>query len=118
MKFNWKLPFPFKRNHLFILKLVLPILLLGIAFRFLFISSNDMPTILETPLTEKTAAPTILEIPSTKKSDIPGILGTPLSEKTEDLRTKVPQEAPKNEDPKPLEGDEQCSFMLLLLLNF
>jgi len=113
MKFNWKLPFPFKRNHVLILKLVLPILLLGIAFRFLFAGSGDVPAILETPLTERMAAPTILETPSIEKNDVPAILEAPLSKRTEDLQAP---EIPEVENQKPLEGDElMLTFMLLLL---
>lgn len=119
MKFNWKPPFLFKRNNVLILKLVLPILLLGIAFRFLFAGSGDIPAILEAPLTERTAAPTILETPLTEKNDIPAVLETPLSKKTEDLQAKMPLESPEVEGQKPLDGNElMLSFMLLLLLLF
>lgn len=113
MKFNWKPPFPFKRNHVLILKLVLPILLLGIAFRFLFAGSGDVPAILETPLTERMAAPTILETPSIEKKEVPAISETPLSKKSEDFEEP---ETPEDENQKPLEGDElMLAFMLFLM---
>jgi len=116
MKFNWTLPFPFKRNHVLILKLVLPILLLGIAFRFLFASSGDIPAVLETPLTERTAPPTILESPLTEQNDVPEILETPLSKKTEDLQATMPLESPEVEDQTPRDGNElMLSFVLLFL---
>ncbi|XP_022995830.1 protein trichome birefringence-like 24 [Cucurbita maxima] len=110
MKFNWKLPFPFKRNHVLILKLVLPILLLGIAFRFFFASSGDIPAVLETPLTERTAPPTILESPLTEQNDVPEILETPLSNKTEDLQATIPLESPEVEDQIPRDG--KCNLFV------
>ncbi|KAL0542335.1 hypothetical protein IC582_022440 [Cucumis melo] len=107
MKFNWKPPFPFKRNHVLILKLVLPILLLGIAFRFLFAGSGDVPAILEAPLTERMAAPTILETPSIEKKEVPAISETPLSKKSEDFEEP---ETPEDENQKPLEG--KCDYFV------
>ncbi|XP_022970086.1 protein trichome birefringence-like 23 [Cucurbita maxima] len=61
MKFNWKLLFPFKHNQLLMLKLLLPILLMGIAFRFLFAGFGDIPANLDTSLTEKNIISAILD---------------------------------------------------------
>lgn len=89
MKFNWKLLFPFKHNQLLMLKLLLPILLMGIAFRFLFAGFGDIPANLDTSLTEKNIFSAILD---------------------------THFEAWVNKIQKPLEGDQlMLSFMLLCL---
>ena len=61
MKLNW---FRNKQNHM-LLKLVVPILLMGFAFRLVFFRSTTVSPILEqTPIAQKNVVPIPIPIPS------------------------------------------------------
>jgi len=57
MKLNWKQWFRNKQNHMLV-KLVVAILLMGLAFRLVFFRSTRLsPVLEETPFAEKTVLP-------------------------------------------------------------
>jgi septal ring-binding cell division protein DamX len=78
MKLNWKQWLRSKQNHMLV-KSVVAILLMGLAFRLVFFRSTRLsPALEQTPFAEKTVLPE--ETPFTEKNVLPE--ETPSSEKT------------------------------------